>query len=156
MTAVVGAPTSLAQTTTDAGSAGVQHGVAPTPRIVDLRVGEHASFDRVVVDVRGRLPRFTLGYVRRLYYDPSGAPVPLHGRRFLALSLTPATTRGPGGASVYTGPVLQQYRFPVLRGVALTGDFEAVVSFGIALRRHAHVSVGVLHSPNRIVIDLWH
>jgi hypothetical protein len=154
-TAVVSAPAGLAQPTADSGSAAVQHVAAPD-RIVNLRVGEHTHFDRVVVDVRGSVPGYTLGYVHRLRYDGSGERVPLHGRRFLALSLTPASAHRADGTSVYRGPQLQQYSMPVLRGVAFTGDFEGVVSFGIALRRHVGYHVTILHSPNRIVIDLHH
>jgi hypothetical protein len=154
-TAVVSAPTGVAQPTADSGSAVVRH-VAAAGRIVNLRVGEHTHFDRVVVDVRGTVPGYALRYVHRLRYDGSGEPVPLHGRRFLALSLTPATAHRADGTSVYRGPQLQQYSMPVLRGVAFTGDFEGVVSFGIALRRHVAYHVSVLHSPNRIVIDLHH
>jgi hypothetical protein len=153
--AVVGAPIGQAQAS---GSADVlaEHQAAHTPRIVDLRVGRHAHVDRVVVDIRGTVPGHTLRYVRHLYYDPSGNPVPLHGRRFLSLSLSPAATHTAAGTSVYTGPRLRQYNLPVLRGVALTGDFEGVVSFGISLRRHVAFHVFVLHAPNRIVVDLHH
>jgi hypothetical protein len=154
-TAVVSAPTGLAQPTPANDSAAVRHVAAPG-RVVDLRVGEHTHFDRVVVDVRGTVPGYTLRYVHRLRYDGSGERVPLHGRRFLALSLTPATAHRADGTSVYRGPQLQQYSMPVLRGVAFTGDFEGVVSFGIALRRHVSYDVSVVHSPNRIVIDLHH
>ena len=151
-TAIVSAPAGLAHPD----SAAVVRHVAAPGRIVNLRVGEHTHFDRVVVDVRGGVPGSTLRYVHRLRYDGSGERVPLHGRRFLALSLTPATAHRADGTSVYRGPKLQQYSMPVLRGVAFTGDFEGVVSFGIALRRHVAYHVDVLHSPNRIVIDLHH
>jgi hypothetical protein len=148
--AVAGAPTGSALPSTASGSVVVRSEAARPPRVVNLRVGEHAHFDRVVIDVRGALPGRTVRYVHRLRYDGSGARVPLHGRRFLQATLYPATARR------YTGPDLQQYSMPVLRGVALTGDFEGYVSFGIALRRHVDFRVSVLHSPNRILIDLPH
>jgi hypothetical protein len=155
-TAVIGAPPGHAQPATGSGTESVQRAVIFPPRVVNLRVGEHVHFDRVVIDVRGGLPGRTIRYVHQLRYDGSGERVPLHGRRFLALSLTPATVHRADGTSVYRGPQLQQYSMPVLRGVAFTGDFEGVVSFGIALRRHVAYDVSVLHSPNRIVIDLHH
>jgi hypothetical protein len=156
--AVVGAPTGFAQTATDSGGAVVQRAESVSTRVVNLRVGQHALFDRVVIDIRGPLPSRTLQYFRRLRYASSGYPVPLRGRRFLDISLFPAwTTRHPwSGREVYRGPQLQQYSMPTLRGVALVDDFEGYVGFGIALRRHVHYSVTVLHRPNRIVIDLPH
>jgi hypothetical protein len=79
--------------------------------------------------------------------------VPLKGRTFASVSLTPARAHGPHLNDIYVGPDLQQYSFDTLRGVALTGDFEAAVVFGLALRRHAHLHVFVQHAPNRLVID---
>jgi hypothetical protein len=155
-TAVIGAPPGHAQPATGSGTVVARH-VASEGRVVNLRVGEHPRFDRVVIDVRGALPgRREVRYVHRLSYDGSGAPVPLHGRRFLNVTLYQATTVNRHGRNVYKGPLLQQYSMPVLRGVAFTGDFEGYVSFGIALRRHVAYHVRVLHSPNRIVIDLHH
>jgi hypothetical protein len=156
-TAVIGAPPGHAQQTTDHSTALLRHDAAGPTKVVNLRVGEHAHFDRVVIDVRGNVPGRSVRYVHRLRYDASGARVHLHGRRFLQVSLSPAIAhRYPFGRSVYRGPRLRQYFMPVLRGVAFTGDWEGVVSFGLALRRHVDFSVDVLHSPNRIVIDLHH
>lgn len=37
--------------------------VSPAPKVVDLRVGEHPRFDRIVIDLRGKVPGYTVGYV---------------------------------------------------------------------------------------------
>jgi hypothetical protein len=124
--------------------------------VVDLRVGAHANFDRIVIDVDGKLPGYDVRYVRRLSYAGSGEHVPLHGRKFIAIALTPAKAHNAQGHSVYTGPQLRQYHFDTLRGVALTGDFEGVVSFGLSLSHRADFRLTVLHAPNRIVVDLRH
>jgi hypothetical protein len=150
------APTSQARPTWDTTPVDVTHDVRPQPKVVDLRVGEHQSFDRVVIDLDGKVPGYDVQYVRQLAYDGSGRDVPLKGRKFIAVALTPAKAHGRHGHSVYSGPKLQQYDFPALRGVALTGDFEGYVSFGLALRRRAEFRVLVLHAPNRIAIDLRH
>ena len=128
----------------------------PPPKVIDLRVGEHRNFDRVVIDLRGKIPGYTVRFVRRLTYDGSGNPVPLQGRRFLAVALTPANAHDRSGHSLYVGPTLQQLQMPSLRGVAFTGDFEAVVSFGLSLSHRAPFRVFTLTSPSRIVIDLRH
>ena len=54
---------------------------AVQPKVVDLRVAKHAKFDRVVIDVVGRRPSFTVRYVDKLFYDASGKPVPLAGAK---------------------------------------------------------------------------
>jgi hypothetical protein len=153
--AVVAAP-SQARTTWDTGPVVVTRDVSPTPKVVNLRVGQHAAFDRIVIDLDGKVPGYRARYVRQLRYDGSGEPVPLRGHRFLAIGVDPAKAHNAQGDSVYRGPDLQQYQLPTLRGVAFTGDFEGTVSFGIALRKHASFRVTELHSPNRLIIDVHH
>jgi hypothetical protein len=126
------------------------------PKIVDLRVSEHARFDRLVIDVEGRRPSFRIRYADRLTFDGSGDPVPLKGRAKLALRIEPARAHGRNGGNVYDGPRLQQYQLPMLRGVAFTGDFEGVVSFGFTARRKDGYRVFTLTNPSRIVVDLKH
>jgi hypothetical protein len=126
------------------------------PKIVDLRVSEHDGFDRVVIDVEGRRPSFRIRYKNRLTYDGSGEPVPLKGRAKLALVIEPARAHGKNGGNVYEGPRLRQYQLPMLRGVAFTGDFEGVVSFGLTARRKDGYRAFTLTNPSRIVIDLKH
>lgn len=132
----------------------VTHNVQPTPRVVDMRVGEHANFDRVVIDLKGKITGYHVRYVKELRYDGSGDPVPLQGRRFIAITLTPAKAHNADGESVYEGPTIGEFGLPVIRGAAFTGDFEGQVSFGLALRRRENFRVFVLHDPQRIVIDV--
>jgi hypothetical protein len=152
----VAASPSQARPTWDTGPVVVVHDVSPAPKVVNLRVGEHANFDRIVVDLRGKRPGYTARYVKHLRYDGSGEIVPLKGRRFIQLTVTPSAAHNADGQSVYRGPNLQQYHLPTLRGVAFTGDFEGTVSFGLALRRHANFRVSLLPAPNRLVVDVHH
>ena len=126
------------------------------PKIVNLRVAQHKNFDRIVIDVEGRRPSFRISYVDQLTYDGSGKPVPLVGRKKLALALDPARAHDNDGNNVYVGPRLKQYQLPMLRGVAFTGDFEGVVSFGFTARRKNGYRVFTLINPSRVVIDLRH
>lgn len=155
-TSIAAAPPSEARDAWDTTRVHVTRHVSPVPKVVDLRVGEHPRFDRVVIDLRGKRTGYTVGYVRRLTYDGSGEQVPLRGRRFVSVRLTPTVAHNQSGASVYSGPRLRQYHLPSLCGVAFTGDFESHVSFGLALRQREDFRVFVLRKPNRIVIDLHH
>jgi hypothetical protein len=128
----------------------------PPPHVVDMRWGEHRRFDRVVIDLDGKIPGYTVKYVHRLTYDPSGKSVPLRGRRFIEIALQPARAHDRHGNSTYHGPRLRQLHLPTLRGVAFLGDFEAVVTLGLSLSHRADFRVFLLHAPNRIVIDLRH
>ena len=61
------------------------------------------------------------------------------------------------GESVYKGPLLKQYQgWESLRGVAFMGDFEGVVSFGIAIHAKDKFRVSGAHNPNRLIIDIRH
>jgi hypothetical protein len=153
---VLVAPASQARPAWDTSPVKVTRDVTPQPKVVDLRVGEHANFDRVVIDLDGKVPGYQVKYVRHLRHDGSGDVVPLKGRKFIEIALLPARAHDRAGHSVYVGPKLEQYDFAMLRGVALTGDFEGAVSFGLSTRAKTDFRVHVLHFPNRIVIDLHH
>ncbi len=128
---------------------------AHTPRIVDLRFAQHRRFDRVVIDVTGKLPGGRTAYRRHFEYDASGEPVPI--RAGLELVLKPAFTIDSDGIDVYDGPRRARPGFPTLKAVALTGSFEGVVSFAFGLSpRRAPYRVFVLHQPQRIVVDFKH
>jgi hypothetical protein len=137
----------------------VHHSPKPPPKVINLRVGRHHSFDRVVIDLRGKMTGYRVRFVKSLVYDGSGEPVPLTGKRFVSVVLFPANAHDQAGNNLYQGPTLQQYGFTSLRGVAFTGDFEARVSFGISLSHKAQFRVKELTDPNgpdRLVIDFEH
>jgi hypothetical protein len=149
-------PGSHARPMWDTSPVHVTRNVSPAPKVVNLRVGEHRHFDRAVIDLDGKVPGYTVRYVRGLTYEGSGEAVPLRGRKFISITLFPARAHNASGESVYEGPKLQQYNMQALRGVAFTGDYEAQVSLGLALRERTDFRVLVLHSPNRMVIDMRH
>jgi hypothetical protein len=126
------------------------------PKITNLRIGEHQSFDRVVIDMQGKMAGYNVRFVKQLTYDGSGLPVPLKGKRFVSVVLNPASAHDNNGNGLYQGPTLQQYGLPSLRGVAFTGDFEGYVSFGISLTHKAPFRVSELTNPTRLVIDFKH
>ncbi|OEJ37137.1 hypothetical protein AR457_34590 [Streptomyces agglomeratus] len=58
--------------------------------------------------------------------------------------------------SVHKGPKLVKIGLPTLKGVALTGDFEGVVTFGAACNTEPVYNTFKLHSPERFVLDIRH
>lgn len=129
---------------------------ARSPQVVGLRYAAHDRFDRVVIDVRGRIPGGRAHYARRFHYDGSGALVPIRGRSGLALTLQPARAHDRDGTNVYTGPRLARPHLETLKALAITGDFEGTVGFGFALTHRAAYRVLFLHHPQRLVIDFRH
>src|SRR4051794_7682641 len=88
---------SLARPAWDDSPVRVTHNVKPAPKVVDLRVGAHRAFDRIVIDLDGKVPGYNVNYVRHLTYDGSGARVPLKGKKFIAIALLPAKAHGADG-----------------------------------------------------------
>lgn len=129
---------------------------AKAPRVVDLRFAAHRGFDRVVIDIEGRIPGDTVRYGRHFTYDGSGNPVPIHGKAGIKLALFPAYGHDRDGTNVYDGPRIARPHLDTLRALALTGDFEGQVSFAFALTHRADYRVFRLHDPQRLVIDFRH
>ncbi|MEU6064498.1 MULTISPECIES: AMIN-like domain-containing (lipo)protein [Streptomyces] len=138
-------------------SAAPQSRQAPaTALVVNARWGGHCTYDRLVIDVRGTMPPVTVKPVKELRYDASGKKVPLAGRYFLEIKLSPAAAHNEAGQSVYRGPQLVKITLPALKGLALTGDFEGAVTFGTAFRTKPAYTTLKLHSPERFVLDVRH
>jgi hypothetical protein len=137
-------------------SAAPQPTVPATALVTNARWAGHCTYDRIVIDIRGKTPRITVTPVGQLRYDASGKKVPLPGHHFLSIRLSPAAAHTPAGRSVYQGPRLVTLRLPQLRGLALTGDFEGVVSFGAAFHSRPHYRTAVHHFPQRFVLDVRH
>jgi peptidoglycan hydrolase-like protein with peptidoglycan-binding domain len=128
---------------------------SPTARFTAVRIGGHTTFDRVVLEFTGGSPGFRVEYVDQVLQDGSGEPVPLRGRAFLQVSVSPASAFDDHGHG--TPPALPAVSgLAALRDLAHAGDFEAVVSIGIGLAARTPFLVSRLGGPARIVIDIEH
>ncbi len=133
---------------------------APGGLLVAIRTARHDGFDRLVFEFGGeKPPEPHHEYVDAVTHDPSDRPVPLMGKAFVNISMqgamldTIAQEPDPSKAKRYTGPTRIAPDLPLLREVAVSGDFEAVLSFGVGLSRRADVRVQALASPPRVVFD---
>jgi hypothetical protein len=123
-------------------------------RITDVRVGRHATFDRFVVQFAGsRVPQFEVSHQAssRFVLDPSGRVVTLRGAAGVRVHFDHAT-----GAGSYSGPRDFTPNFPQLREARQIGDFEAVTTWGLGVRRSVCMKVQTLTAPVRIVVDVPH
>jgi LPXTG-motif cell wall-anchored protein len=127
---------------------------ATTPVLVGLRVGRHASFDRVVFQFTGPLPGYSVRYVPVVRLDGSGQALPLRGSADLEVVLT-AHAHDDAGRS--TLPVRRlRPDFPALREANAAGDFEGQVTAGVGAASKVGFRVLELTGPSRIVVDLAH
>ncbi|MFD3453160.1 hypothetical protein ACFWVC_13380 [Streptomyces sp. NPDC058691] len=127
-----------------------------TTQIVNARTATHCTYDRLVIDAKGALPPATVKRVTQLRYDGSGKKVPLAGTYFVEIKLSPAAAHNAAGKNVYKGPRLTTLKLPKLKGLALTGDFEGVVTFGTSFASKPSWTTKRLHSPERFVVDFTH
>jgi hypothetical protein len=69
--------------------------------------------------------------------------------------VTPAQAHDDAGHATYLGP----YKFRTrnlgnVMAVAITGDYEGVLSVGVGMRKQTWIKVFTLGSPTRVVIDV--
>ena len=128
-------------------------GAQSTPTLTDVRAGGHTGFDRVVFEFRGGLPEHQVRYVDRLVQDGSGLPVPVAGGADLEVVFHGANAHDEAGRpTVGTGRLSPG--LPAVKEVVQTGDFEAVVGYGVGLDRRRPLQVSTLSGPSRLVIDV--
>jgi hypothetical protein len=131
----------------------VEHPPAGSPKLVDLRAGRHATLDRVVFQIDGPLPWYSVRYVPVVRLDGSGEPLTLRGSGFLEVVLRAATDDDGR-------PVLATTRlrpdFPALREVNAPFSFEGQTVAGVGVSQRVGFRVSELTGPNRIVLDLAH
>lgn len=122
-----------------------------TPALTGIRTGAHPGFDRIVLDLSaGSTPTVTQRRVDELVADPSGQVEWLTGVTF-----TEVVVHGAHNQGSYPGPAKFRTRnLDNVVAVAITGDFEDVLSIGVGERRATAVHVSTLTAPNRVVIDV--
>jgi hypothetical protein len=122
------------------------------PVVLRVRYGNHPQegYDRMVFDIRGALPGYTVRYVNEVREDASDHSVAVPGRRFLLVVLTPAQAHDDHGNATMHG--VHRLTLPMMRGYAIVGDHEGHVSIAIGLDDVVGFRVGEL--PGRIYLDV--
>jgi hypothetical protein len=121
-----------------------------------VRAARHEAFDRVVWELSGPAPGVHVEYVDRpVRQCGSGDPVPLPGDAWLEVRLEPAVAHTEEGR-----PTMDERRaepgLPVVIEIVQTCDFEAVVTWAVAVRAPERFRVTALEDPTRVVVDLRH
>jgi hypothetical protein len=130
--------------------------------VTNVRAGRHACYDRLVVDLRGRAPGYTVKYVSNVYTEGQGALVPLRGgAKLLVVAKAPAYTSS--GSASFTPRsrtnVVDVTGYRTFRQVAWAGSFEGQTSLGLGVRARLPFRAFTLDGPgtgSRLVIDVAH
>lgn len=125
------------------------------PTLREIRAAHHRGYDRLVFEFSGRLPERTrVRWVDQVTEDASGRPVRVAGNAFLEVSMFPVRGHTSDGSTTY-GARRRAYDLPNIATVVNSGDFEAVVSFGVGLMKRSSILRTMrLRHPSRYVIDV--
>ncbi|HET6530712.1 MAG TPA: hypothetical protein VFH03_08885 [Actinoplanes sp.] len=124
----------------------------PVPVVTGVRYAAHSQegYDRIVFDISGALPGYSIRYVSEVRADPSDRPVTVPGRRYLQVVLHPAQAHRDNGTATVTG--IHRINLPMLKSYAVAGDFEGHVTIALGLDDVVGYRVGEL--PGRIYLDV--
>ena len=142
------------------GTAGIVDEPSPTGRVatlVGVETGRHPTFDRIVFTFAGGdLPGYHLEYVDRpVRRCGSGEPVELPGDGWLEVRLEPAAAHDEEGRPT-VGERRLEPAHPVVLEAVLTCDFEAVVTWVLAVESPNRYRVLELEEPSRLAVDVRH
>ncbi|WP_211882772.1 AMIN-like domain-containing (lipo)protein [Pseudarthrobacter albicanus] len=131
-------------------------------KVVNVRTGQHYCFDRLVIDLNGAVAGYTVGYVKEVGQDGSGAPIPLRGQAFLHVTVN-APAYDDSGKPTYNPADKNELStvtgYQTFRQVAWAGSFEGYTSLGLGVRARLPFRVFTLAGPDtgtRLVIDVAH
>jgi hypothetical protein len=135
----------------------IEDGTVAVANIVDVRVGTHDGYDRVVFEFEQGTPELNLDRAEPPFtQDGSGLPIDVDGNSFLGLVMRGGTKQTDAGTSSYDGSTDIAPGFPALVHLIEGGDFERQSTWYLGLTGESCVRVLLLDAPPRLVIDVEH
>lgn len=138
------------------GSVADSSSATSSARVTNARAGQHTCYDRLVLDLKGKVRGYDVRYVSGVYTEGQGKHVPLSGAADLRIVVRT-------GNSTYTPPnrthAVGVSGYRTFRQVAYLGSFEGYTSFGLGVRARLPFRTFVLDGPgtgSRLVIDVAH
>lgn len=128
-------------------------------KIVNARVGKHACFDRLVIDLQGTSGvGYVVRYVNPLTQMASGQVIPLAGGAKIEIIVrAPAyTDNGTPTYPTRTKPIPSVRGFRTFRDLKYGVSFEGLTQFGLGVAGRLPFTVTRLGNPRRVVIDVAH
>ena len=129
--------------------------------LTGARSGRHDCFDRLVIDLAGTAPGFSVRYVDAVLTEGRGSVVPLRGGAKLQLVVrAPAynTNGTPSFRPVNSAEVVNVAGYATFRQVAWAGSFEGQTTLGLGVRARLPFRVFTLQDArgSRLVLDVAH
>lgn len=143
-------------------SSGAASGPTSAPTIGDVRAGQHACFDRMVVDIKGHTSGYDVRYVAAATSVGSGMNIPLRGGAILQMTVQ-APAYNASGIPTYLpgnrGELVNVSGYATFRQLAMAGSFEGSTTLDLGVRARLPFQVLVLRGPGdttRVVVDVAH
>ena len=124
----------------------------------NIRAGQHACFDRLVLDISGSRAGHFVGYVSQVQRGGSGDVVPVRGGARLQI-VALAGPRGSDDIFLPNGELIDTAGYRTFRHVAYAGDHEGETTIGLGVRARLPFRVLTLDGPgtgSRLVVDVAH
>lgn len=144
-----GTPTSTAEV--DVRRDGIEPAV-----VTGVRFAGHGTYDRLVIDLKGKVPGYSVEWTDQFVEDGSGKPMDVSGGAYLQVTLMPANAHDAKGRLTWSGGPVFATGLLNLTDVVRTGDFEGRVGIGLVLARKAAFRVKEQGGPSRLIIDVAH
>lgn len=132
-----------------------------TGPLTAVRAGRHACFDRMVIDLKGKAPGYSVRYVSAVRTEGEGRLVPLRGgAKLLVVTRAPAytSTGTPSYTPANPRELVNLTGYTTFRQAAWAGSFEGQTSIGLGVRARLPFRVFTIHDAtgSRLVIDVAH
>jgi hypothetical protein len=130
--------------------------------VTNVRTGQQTCYDRLVIDMAGKVAGYSVQYVPVVLQDGSGFEIPLIGDADLQVTVT-APSYNQSGQLTYDPAAKAQLSnvsgYQTFRQVAYAGSFEGYTSIGLGVRARLPFRVFTLDGPDggsRLVVDVAH
>lgn len=115
--------------------------------ITGVRAGRNDCYDRLVFDVNGAAPGWSVRYVDTVFSEGKGDPLPVTGGAKLEVVVRSLSD---------TNVMPNVSGFSTFRSVVYGGSFEGQTTVGLGVRARLPFRVFTLSNPSRVVLDVAH
>lgn len=130
--------------------------------VTNVRTGQQPCYDRLVIDMAGKVAGYSVQYVPVVVQDGSGFEIPMLGDADLQVVVT-APSYNHNGQVTYAPAAKAELSnvsgYQTFRQVVYAGSFEGYTSIGLGVRARLPFRVFTLDGPDggsRLVVDVAH
>lgn len=134
-----------------------------TAPVTNVRTGRHACYDRLVVDLAGRVGGYRVRYTDKITGIGSGEVIPVRGGAKIEILVNNPAYNVHTGKATFDPANDREVRnvsgYRTFRQVVFAGSFEGQTSLGLGVRARLPFRVFTTHGPGQsthLVIDVAH